>query len=98
MNDYEKLDAQCVSPAKDFETIIFNIKDLTSLQETRLNGLKKLSDKLIGKQNVSENAVPMPTSNTPLESFQGQLEESIIILNRLGTETDKILERLHDKI
>lgn len=85
-------------PPKDFENIVFNLRELVSYQETRLQGLQRLSDKLIGQSNVAGEAVPMPKSNVPLDSLQGQLEESLIILNRIGTETDKILEKLHDKI
>lgn len=85
-------------PAKDFETIIFKLRDFVSYQETRLNGIYRLSDKLIGKQNVKTESVPMPKSDVSLESLQGQLEEIIIHLNRIGTETDSVLERLHEKI
>ena len=93
-------EATCVEaqPAKDFEAIVFNLRDLVQDQELRLNGLQKLSDKLIGQFNVSSEVISMPKSNTQLDSLQGQLEESIIILNRTGNEIDKILERLHNKI
>lgn len=98
MNEYNQKETECISPAKDFEAIVFNLRELTQLQELRLNGIQKLRDKLIGQSNVTGEAVPMPKSNVSSDSLQGQLQESLVILNRIGNETDKILEILHDKI
>lgn len=92
------LEPQCVSTAKVFETIVLNLKDLVERQEARLHGLQELNDKLIGQSNVAVESVPMSKSNVPIDSLQGQLEESISLMNRIGNETDKILQRLHDKI
>lgn len=98
MNNYDEVNAECSSPAKDFENIVFKIQGLVSFQESRLAGLQKLRDKLVGQQLETGEAIPMPKSNVPLDSFQGQIEEAIVNLNRIGYETDKVLETLHNKI